>query len=60
MKNLKSSSFMILFSRLSSQFLAFDGLTIYAALMGLVDSDAVLRTGSNPSYYSLSGVDIII
>lgn len=36
------------------------GPNIYAALMGLVNSGAVLRTGSNPSYYSLSGVDIII
>lgn len=36
------------------------GPNIYVALMGLVNSGAVLRTGSNPSYYSLSGDDIII
>ena len=36
------------------------GPNIYSALMGLVNSDAVLRTGSQPAYYSLSGADIVI
>ena len=36
------------------------GANIYAALMGFVNCGAVLRTGNNPSHYSLSGVDIII
>lgn len=36
------------------------GPNIYATLTGLVKSGAVLRTGSNPSYYSLSGAEIII
>lgn len=33
---------------------------IYAALMRLVNAGVVNRTGSNPSYYSLSGVEINI
>ena len=33
---------------------------IYGALMGLVNSGAVLRTGSRPAYYSLSSADIVI
>ena len=36
------------------------GPNIYATLIGLVKNGAVLRTGSNPSYYSLSGSEIII
>ena len=36
------------------------GPNIYSALMGLVNSGAVLRTGSKPAYYSLSGADIVI
>ena len=36
------------------------GPNIYATLIGLVKNGAVLRTGSNPSYYSLSGAEIII
>lgn len=36
------------------------GPNIYATLIGLVKNGAVLRTGSNPSYYSLSGTEIII
>lgn len=36
------------------------GPNIYGALMGLVNSGAVLRTGSQPAYYSLSGADIVI
>ena len=36
------------------------GPNIYSALMGLVNSGAVLRTGSQPAYYSLSGADIVI
>lgn len=36
------------------------GPNIYGALMGLVNSGAVLRTGSQPVYYSLSGADIVI
>lgn len=36
------------------------GPNIYSALMGLVNSSAVLRTGSQPAYYSLSGADIVI
>ena len=33
---------------------------IYDALMGLVNSGVVLRTGSQPAYYSLTGEDIVI
>ena len=36
------------------------GPNIYAALTGLVKSGVVLRIGSNPSYYSLSGGEVII
>lgn len=36
------------------------GPNIYSALMGLVNSGAVLRKGSQPAYYSLSGADIVI
>ena len=36
------------------------GPNIYGALMGLVNSGSVLRTGSQPAYYSLSGADIVI
>ncbi|MEE0203875.1 MAG: hypothetical protein UEE32_00880, partial [Oscillospiraceae bacterium] len=36
------------------------GPNIYGALMGLVNSGAVLRTGSRPAYYSLTGADIMI
>ena len=36
------------------------GPNIYATSIGLVKNGAVLRTGSNPSYYSLSGTEIII
>ena len=36
------------------------GPNIYATLIGLAKNGAVLRTGSNPSYYSLSGTEIII
>lgn len=36
------------------------GPNIYAALTGLVTSGVVLRTGRNPSYYSLSGEEVII
>ena len=36
------------------------GPNIYATLIGLVKNGAVLRTESNPSYYSLSGTEIII
>ena len=36
------------------------GPNIYGALMGLVNSGIVLRTGSQPAYYSLSGADIVI
>lgn len=36
------------------------GPNIYSALMGLVNSGVVLRTGSQPAYYSLSGADIVI
>ena len=36
------------------------GPNIYSALMGPVNSGAVLRTGSQPAYYSLSGADIVI
>ena len=36
------------------------GPNIYGTLIGLVKNGAVLRTGSNPSYYSLSGTEIII
>ncbi|WP_406023016.1 hypothetical protein [Succinivibrio sp.] len=36
------------------------GPNIYSALMGLVNSGAVLKTGSQPAYYSLSGTDIVI
>ena len=36
------------------------GPNIYSALMGLVNSGAVLRIGSQPAYYSLSGADIVI
>lgn len=36
------------------------GPNIYGALMGLVNSGVVLRTGSQPTYYSLSGADIVI
>ena len=36
------------------------GPNIYGALMGLINSGAVLRTGSHPAYYSLSGADIVI
>lgn len=36
------------------------GPNIYGALMGLVNSGTVLRTGSQPAYYSLSGADIVI
>ena len=33
---------------------------IYASLMSLVEKGVVLRTGSNPSYYSLSGEEVEI
>lgn len=33
---------------------------IYAALMSLVNSGAVIRNGSHPAVYSLSGVEIVI
>lgn len=33
---------------------------IYVALKALVDKGIVVRTGSNPSYYSLSGMEIKI
>ena len=33
---------------------------IYSALMSLVDSGVVIRTGSHPSIYSLSGVEVQI
>ncbi|MDE6013777.1 MAG: hypothetical protein K2G50_02395, partial [Anaeroplasmataceae bacterium] len=33
---------------------------IYAALMSLVNSGVVIRNGSHPSVYSLSGVEIVI
>lgn len=33
---------------------------IYASLMSLVEKGVVIRTGSNPSYYSLSGEEIEI
>ena len=33
---------------------------IYSALTGLVNSGVVVRTGSQPSYYSLSGTDIVL
>ena len=33
---------------------------IYAALTGLVRSGVVIRSGSNPSYYSLSGIEVIM
>lgn len=33
---------------------------IYASLMQLVDKGIVIRTGSRPSYYSLSGKEILI
>lgn len=36
------------------------GPNIYSVLMGRVNSGAVLRTGSQPAYYSLSGADIVI
>ncbi len=36
------------------------GPNIYGALMGLVNRGAVLRTGSQPAYYSLSGADVVI
>lgn len=36
------------------------GPNIYGALMGLVNSGVVLRTGSQPAYYSLTGADIVI
>ncbi len=36
------------------------GPNIYGTLMGLVNCGAVLRTGSQPAYYSLSGSDIVI
>lgn len=36
------------------------GPNIYSALMGRVNSGAVLRIGSQPAYYSLSGADIVI
>lgn len=36
------------------------GPNIYGALMGLVDTGVVLRTGSQPAYYSLTGADIVI
>ena len=36
------------------------GPNIYAALIALVNTGIVLRTGSNPSYYSLSGVEAVI
>ena len=36
------------------------GPNIYATLIGLVKNGAVLRTGSTPSYYSLSGTEILI
>jgi len=35
------------------------GPNIYGALMGLVDAGVVLRTGSQPAYYSLTGADIV-
>ncbi len=36
------------------------GPSIYSALIGLVNSGMVLRTGSHPAYYSLSGAGISI
>ncbi|MDK9431545.1 hypothetical protein QP016_12540 [Gallibacterium anatis] len=36
------------------------GPNIYGALMGLVDTGVVLRSGSQPAYYSLTGADIVI
>ena len=36
------------------------GPNIYATLIALVNTGVVLRTGSNPSYYSLSGVEAVI
>ena len=36
------------------------GPNIYAALIALVNTGIVLRTGSNPSYYSLSGAEAVI
>lgn len=36
------------------------GPNIYSALMDLVNNSLVLRTGSNPAYYSLSGADVVI
>lgn len=36
------------------------GPAIYAALIALVNSGVVNRTGSNPAYYSLTGTEIII
>lgn len=35
------------------------GPNIYGALMGLVAAGVVLRTGSQPAYYSLTGADIV-
>lgn len=34
--------------------------SIYSALMSLVDSGIVIRTGSHPSVYSLSGVEVLM
>lgn len=36
------------------------GPAIYASLMKLVESGIVIRSGSHPAYYSLSGSDIVI
>ncbi|MFQ9116198.1 hypothetical protein [Eubacterium sp.] len=36
------------------------GPNIYEALMRLVNSGVVLRSGSRPAYYTLTGVDIVI
>jgi len=36
------------------------GPNIYGALMRLVNSGAVLRTGSQPAYYSLSGISMVM
>lgn len=33
---------------------------IYSALMGLVNLGSVIRTGSNPSYYSLAGDPVVL
>lgn len=33
---------------------------IYASLIGLVNKKIVIRTGSNPSYYHLPAVEVVI